>query len=96
MPNPVSAVLAAIEAALPLADVVKVNEKELGMLERSPDPQEACRALAGRGPALGVATLGPRGSVFATLSAGGRAAGFRVKAVDATGCGDAEAVAVVA
>jgi fructokinase len=36
-----------------------------------------------------VATLGPQGSAFATLSASGRLAGFTVKTVDATGCGDA-------
>jgi fructokinase len=81
--------LTAIKAALPLADIVKVNEKELGMLERATDPQEACRALAGRGPALCVATLGPHGSVYATRSISGLVAGFRVRTIDATGCGDA-------
>jgi fructokinase len=83
------AALAAIEAALPLADVVKVNEKELGLLERADDPLEACRALARRGPALCVVTLGPQGSAYATPSVSGQVAGFRVRAVDATGCGDA-------
>jgi len=81
--------LAAFEAALRLADLVKGNERELAMLERAQDPQEACRAVAERGPALAVATLGARGSACATRSAAARAAGFRVRTRDATGCGDA-------
>jgi fructokinase len=83
------AALAAIETALPLADIVKVNEKELGMLARAVDPQEACRAALGRGASLCVATLGPQGSLYATRSAYNRVGGFRVRTVDSTGCGDA-------
>jgi fructokinase len=81
--------LAAIQAALTLADLVKVNEKELRMLEPAEDHQEACRAVVGRGPVVCVATLGKQGCVYATHSAAGRVAGFRVRTVDATGCGDA-------
>jgi len=81
--------LAAIQTALPLADILKVNEIELGMLERATAPLEACRILTGRGPVLCVVTLGPQGSAYATPSASGHVGGFRVRAVDATGCGDA-------
>jgi fructokinase len=81
--------LASFEAALELADLVKGNERELAMLAAAEDPQEACRAVAGRGPALAVVTLGARGSACATRSATARAAGFRVRTRDATGCGDA-------
>jgi fructokinase len=81
--------LAAIEAALPLADILKLNEQELGKLAEAEDLQEACLAVVRRGPALCVATLGPQGCAYATRSTGGRVPGFRVKTVDATGCGDA-------
>jgi fructokinase len=81
--------LSAFQAALELADLVKGNERELAMLVAAEDPQEACRAVAERGPALCVATLGARGSACASRCAAARAAGFRVRARDATGCGDA-------
>ena len=81
--------LAAFQAALELADLVKGNERELAMLVEVEDPQQACRAVAVRGPALAVVTLGARGSACATRSAAARAAGFRVRTRDATGCGDA-------
>jgi fructokinase len=83
------AALEAVRAALPLADVVKLNESELRLLSDLEDPQEASRAVVERGAALCLATLGPLGSVFSTRSASGRVHGFRVNTLDATGCGDA-------
>jgi fructokinase len=80
---------AEIEAAIPLADIVKVNETELRFITASDDPAKGCRAIVGRGPALCVATLGPDGSGWATAAGAGTVPGFRVEAVDATGCGDA-------
>ena len=83
------AALEVVKIALPLADMVKVNERELWLLSRLEDPQEASRAVVQRGVALCIATLGPLGSVFATRSASGHVPGFKVNTVDATGCGDA-------
>ncbi len=80
---------AEILGALALADVVKVNEAELRFLSGTDDPGNGCRKIVEKGPALCVATLGPRGSAWAGRSGGGEAPGFTVEAVDATGCGDA-------
>jgi fructokinase len=78
-----------IAAAIPLADIVKVNETELRFIAGTDDTQKGCRAIVDRGPALCVATLGPVGSAWSTAAGVGSVAGFKVKAVDATGCGDA-------
>jgi fructokinase len=81
--------MAEITAAIPLADIVKVNETELRFIAGTDDAVKGCRVIVDRGPALCVATLGPDGSAWATVSGAGTAAGFKVRAVDATGCGDA-------
>jgi fructokinase len=78
-----------IEAALPLADIVKVNEAELLLLAGTSNAASGCRKLCERGPVLSVATLGPNGAAWGTHGAAGSAPGFTVEAVDATGCGDA-------
>ena len=80
---------AEILSALRLADVVKVNETELRFISGTEDPGTGCRKILGKGPALCVATLGPRGSAWAGRSGSGEAPGFTVEAVDATGSGDA-------
>jgi fructokinase len=78
-----------IAEALPLADIVKVNETELRLLAGTDEAEAGCRDLVERGPALCVATLGPNGSAWATRESAGLAPGFAVDVVDATGCGDA-------
>ena len=78
-----------IAAAIPLADIVKVNETELRFISGTDDPLKGCRVIVKRGPALCVATLGPGGSAWSTAAGAGSVAGFKVRAVDATGCGDA-------
>ncbi|HTP60368.1 MAG TPA: carbohydrate kinase, partial [Spirochaetia bacterium] len=78
-----------ISAALALADIVKVNEAELLFLSGTEEPEKGCRKIAEKGPKLCVATLGPNGSAWGTRTGSGIAAGFKVQAVDATGCGDA-------
>ena len=57
---------AEITSALALADIVKVNEAELLLLSGTEDPQKGCGRITEKGPALCVATLGPRGSAWAT------------------------------
>ncbi len=80
---------AEIAQAMTMADVVKVNEAELLLMSGTDDPSRGCRAIVDRGPSLCVATVGPRGSAWATRSGSAVVPGFTVKAVDATGCGDA-------
>jgi fructokinase len=80
---------AEITAALALTDIVKVNEAELVLLSGTEEHEKGCRKIADNGPALCVATLGPRGSAWGTHLGAGTAPGFTVEAVDATGCGDA-------
>jgi fructokinase len=78
-----------ITAAVPLADLVKVNDIELALLTGTGDLEIGSRALLARGPRLCVVTLGPDGSYFQAQSGGGLVPGFPVNTVDATGCGDA-------
>jgi len=87
-----------IRRALALADVVKVNEKELELLAGSAgaaDTAAGCARLLEAGPRLCVATLGPRGCAFASHDEQGTVEGFTVRAVDATGCGDAFTAALL-
>ena len=93
---------AEIRAALPLADIVKVNETELRLLTGTDAAPAGCAAMLKAGPGLCVATLGPHGSAWAAAGSRGGAtktsgsvAGFRVDAVDATGCGDAFVAALL-
>jgi fructokinase len=92
---PVERALPVIREALGLADIVKVNEIELEMLAGTGDAEVACRRALESGSSLCVATLGPGGSAWATREAHGSARGFAVEAVDATGCGDAFAGAML-
>lgn len=95
---------AEISAALPRADIVKVNEAELKLLADTDDALEGCAKILEAGPSLCVATLGPHGSAWAAKGSAGKAGhgassgrvpGFTVEVVDATGCGDAFMAAVL-
>lgn len=77
-----------INAMIPHADLLKLNEIELELMMGSQDPA-ASQALLEKGPQLVVVTLGPLGSYFAVAGGGERVPPFKVDAVDATGCGDA-------
>jgi len=87
-----------IRRALAMADVVKVNEKELELLAGSATAAATaagCSRLLESGPRLCVATLGPRGCAFASRDEQGAVEGFTVRTVDATGCGDAFTAALL-
>jgi fructokinase len=92
---PVERALPVIREAIGLAHVVKVNETELEMLAGKGEAGAACTRVLESGPDLCVATLGPGGSAWAAGDAHGTAPGFTVEAVDATGCGDAFAGAML-
>ena len=76
-------------ATIPHVDLLKVNEVELEILTGSADPDTASQKLLALGPELCVVTLGPEGSFFRVAGGGEYVPPFRVKTVDATGCGDA-------
>jgi fructokinase len=84
-------------AMLPLVNLLKVNEAELALLSgrEDLDPSDhaqlaaASKKLIEHGPDLVVVTLGPDGSFFQAAADGEYVAPFRVKTVDAVGCGDA-------
>lgn len=78
-----------LSAAVPLADVVKLNEVELQLLTGSDEPPTASAALLEQGPRLVIVTMGARGSFFASRAGHGYVPAFKVETVDATGCGDA-------
>ncbi len=72
-------------------DTLRSHSDEPGrmaqLLESAVSP--ALRDLLGRGPRLCVLTLGPYGSYYQTDEGAGFVPAFRVKTVDAVGCGDA-------
>lgn len=75
-------------SAMPLADVVKVNEVEVEVLTGEADFSQGSRQLLERGPKLCVITRGPEGSYYSTGREEGYVDSFAVEPVDATGCGD--------
>jgi fructokinase len=87
-PRPEEALLV-IEQALPLADLVKVNEAELELLAGTADLSRGSERILEKGPALCVVTLGAAGSYFRSRRDEGPAPPFKVETVDAVGCGDA-------
>ncbi|MCL6429579.1 MAG: carbohydrate kinase [Anaerolineae bacterium] len=79
----------AVLGVLPAANMVKVNEIELGLLTGTDDLAQGSATLLGLGPQLVVVTLGPEGSYFCCAQGAGHVPAFTVETVDATGCGDA-------
>ena len=86
---------AQMRAALPLADVLKVNDEELQFLSGKRDLEEGCAALLGCGPTAIVVTLGAEGCLFSNGRETLSVPGVKVKAVDTTGAGDAFWAAVL-
>jgi len=79
---------------VPQSNLLKVNELELNLLSnlksRSDlEPVEQCKELIGHGVKLIVVTLGEKGSFFCTENTHAFIPAFKVKTVDAVGCGDA-------
>ncbi len=78
-----------IDAMVPEADLLKVNEDELRLLTGVDDLDKGTQQLLSRGPQLIVVTLGPDGSYFRCKAGEDRVSPFPVETVDAVGCGDA-------
>lgn len=91
---------ALVDELLRLADVVKVNERELQFLHERlhlpADPEVFCRVGAERyGWRAACVTLGARGCVLRLGGAEVAAAGFQVDVADPVGAGDAFAAALI-
>jgi fructokinase len=94
-----SGVEAAREVVDPLFDfstVIKLGDDELSPLLGVEDPERAAEVLIGRGVALVLVSMGPKGAFYATRSFSGSVPAFEVEVVDATGAGDAFLAAVLA
>ncbi len=74
--------------ALPMADVVKLNDEELEFLTGETDIVKGAGRLISSGPRIAFVTLGAEGSFYATSRFSGRIPTFDVMTVDSTGCGD--------
>lgn len=78
----------AVMALLPKVNLVKVNEVELSLLTGEEDPYKGSQKLLDLGPEICVITVGREGSFFRAADGAGFVPSFKVKTVDATGCGD--------
>jgi fructokinase len=77
-----------IIAALPLADVVKLNDEECKFLTGETDIARGAGRIISSGSKIVFVTLGAEGSFYATSRFSGSIPTFDVKTVDSTGCGD--------
>jgi len=80
---------------LPMVDLAKMNDDELAAFAGGVPLPEACRRIRARGPRIVVVTLGRRGCFYQRELDEGFVAGFRVRAIDTTGAGDAFMAAVL-
>jgi fructokinase len=71
------------------ADIVKMSEEELYLLTGNSDIARGAEQVQKTGKKAVFITAGERGAFFATQKSSGFVPGFRVEAVDTTGCGDA-------
>lgn len=78
-----------IQTFLPFADIVKVSDEELSFITGINDEQEALTSLFKDRVKLVIYTKGKDGAVVLTQNFTASHAGFKVKALDTTGAGDA-------
>ncbi|OGU72671.1 MAG: hypothetical protein A3H45_13945 [Ignavibacteria bacterium RIFCSPLOWO2_02_FULL_55_14] len=71
-----------------MTTVLRMNDEEARFFTGARNVRSAIRDLLGLGPRIVVITEGARGCTFATEDGIRRLKGFRVRAVDTTGCGD--------
>ncbi len=76
---------------LAYADIIKVSEEEMALITGldKDDFQRGAAALLDMGVKTALITYGARGAYFTTETEQGFVEGFKVTAVDTTGCGDA-------
>ncbi len=72
-----------------LADVMKISDEETALLTDSEDYERAAEHLIAQGVKIAVVTLGKKGAYVRIQNGGEVVKGFKNKALDATGAGDA-------
>lgn len=77
-----------IAEAIPLADVIKVNDEELSFITGEKDIKKGIQKLISMGPKLCIVTMGADGCIYSADRYTDFLPAFKVKTVDATGCGD--------
>lgn len=83
------ALFEAVWEFLPLAHILKISDEELAFLTGKENIEDALPQLFTGDVELVVYTQGADGAVAYTKNTSARAAGYKVKAVDTTGAGDA-------
>ena len=78
-----------MRSMIPYADLMKISEEETFLLTGESDYQNAAKVLIQGGVKIVVVTLGKLGAYVQTKQGGQLVKGFRNKAIDATGAGDA-------
>ncbi|MGN0601350.1 MAG: carbohydrate kinase family protein [Oscillospiraceae bacterium] len=78
-----------MRSMLKYADLVKISEEETELMTDESDYEKAAEALLRQGVKVAVITLGKLGAYVRTSDGGQIVKGFRNKALDATGAGDA-------
>lgn len=78
-----------MRSMLKYSDLVKISEEETELMTDEFDYEKAAEALLRQGVKIAVITLGKLGAYVRTSDGGQIVKGFRNKALDATGAGDA-------
>lgn len=78
-----------MRSMLKYSDLVKISEEEIELMTDEFDYEKAAEALLRQGVKIAVITLGKLGAYVRTSDGGQIVKGFRNKALDATGAGDA-------
>ena len=77
-----------IKEAMPLADIIKLNDVELEFITGNSDIKTGAKSLLQYGAKLCLVTLGEKGSFYCSKFFSGFVPTFNVKTIDSTGCGD--------
>lgn len=77
------------EEILGLVDLITPNEQEVKGLTDLEEVEAAARKLSEMGPSQVIVTLGEKGSLYVSQGESRYLPGYRVNAIDTTGCGDA-------
>lgn len=73
---------------IPLANVIKVNDEELSFITGEKDIKKGIQRLISMGPKLCIVTMGAGDCFYSADRCTDFLSAFKVKTVDATGCGD--------
>mgnify|MGYP000003853045 FL=1 len=71
------------------ADIMKISDEETELLTGEADYERAAEKLISQGVKIAAVTLGKNGAYVRTAEGGTLVSGFKNKAIDATGAGDA-------